>query len=126
MINIFRVFLSDVKRLSSNVVAIVIIMGLTIIPALYAWFNIMSNWDVYGEAATSQMNIAVYSCDEGVTMGSLSVNVGDTVKKGQTIIILEAMKMENNINADKDGKITAINVSKGESVLEGTDLVIIE
>ena len=39
--------------------------------------------------------------------------MGDTVKKGQTIIILEAMKMENNINADKDGKITAINVSKG-------------
>lgn len=82
MINIFRVFLSDVKRLSSNVVAIVIIMGLSIIPALYAWFNIMSNWDVYGEAATSQMHIAVYSCDEGVTMGSLSVNVGDTVKSG--------------------------------------------
>ena len=45
---------------------------------------------------------------------------------GQTIIILEAMKMENNINADKDGKITAINVNKGDSVLEGTDLVIIE
>ena len=56
----------------------------------------------------------------------IKVNVGDTVKRGQTIIILEAMKMENNINADKDGKITAINVSKGESVLEGTDLVIIE
>ncbi|WP_420187220.1 acetyl-CoA carboxylase biotin carboxyl carrier protein [Bacteroides pyogenes] len=56
----------------------------------------------------------------------IKVNVGDTVKKGQTIIILEAMKMENNINADKDGKITAINVSKGDSVLEGTDLVIIE
>ncbi len=34
----------------------------------------------------------------------IKVNVGDTVKKGQTIIILEAMKMENNINADKDGK----------------------
>ena len=49
-----------------------------------------------------------------------------TVKKGQTIIILEAMKMENNINADKDGKITAINVNKGDSVLEGNDLVIIE
>lgn len=56
----------------------------------------------------------------------IKVNVGDTVKKGQTIIILEAMKMENNINADKDGKVTAINVSKGDSVLEGTDLVIIE
>jgi len=56
----------------------------------------------------------------------VKVNVGDEVKKGQTIIILEAMKMENSINADKDGKVTAINVSKGESVLEGTDLVIIE
>lgn len=56
----------------------------------------------------------------------IKVNIGDTVKKGQTIIILEAMKMENNINADKDGKITAINVAKGDSVLEGNDLVIIE
>ena len=56
----------------------------------------------------------------------IKVNVGDEVKKGQTVIILEAMKMENSINADRDGKITAINVSKGESVLEGTDLVIIE
>lgn len=56
----------------------------------------------------------------------IKVNVGDTVKKGQVIIILEAMKMENNINADKDGKIVSINVSKGDSVLEGTDLVIIE
>ena len=56
----------------------------------------------------------------------IKCNVGDEVKKGQTLIILEAMTMENSINADKDGKITAINVSKGESVLEGTDLVIIE
>ena len=56
----------------------------------------------------------------------IKVNVGDAVKKGQLIIILEAMKMENSINADRDGKITAINVSKGDSVLEGTDLVIIE
>ena len=56
----------------------------------------------------------------------IKVNIGDEVKKGQTLIILEAMKMENSINADKDGKVAAINVSKGESVLEGTDLVIIE
>ena len=56
----------------------------------------------------------------------IKVKEGDEVKKGQTVIILEAMKMENSINADKDGKVAAINVSKGESVLEGTDLVIIE
>jgi biotin carboxyl carrier protein len=41
------------------------------------------------------------------------------------VVILEAMKMENNINADRDGQITAINVKAGDSVLEGTDLVII-
>ncbi len=56
----------------------------------------------------------------------VKVHVGDMVKRGQIIIILEAMKMENTIHADKDGKVTAVNVSKGDSVLEGTDLVIIE
>lgn len=57
---------------------------------------------------------------------SIQVAVGDTVKKGQTIIILEAMKMENNINADRDGKVTSISVNKGDSVLEGADLIVIE
>lgn len=57
---------------------------------------------------------------------NINVNVGDTVKKGDTIIILEAMKMENSIKADRDGKIIEINVKQGESVLEGTVLVTIE
>ena len=48
------------------------------------------------------------------------------VKRGQTVMILEAMKMENDIKADHDGKVISINVSKGESILEGTDLIIIE
>ena len=56
----------------------------------------------------------------------IKVKEGDEVKKGQTVIILEAMKMENSINADRDGKVASIKVSKGESVLEGTDLIIIE
>ena len=76
-------------------------------------------------AAASTGKSGVKSPLPGVIL-DIKVNVGDTVKKGQVIIILEAMKMENNINADKDGKITAINVNKGDSVLEGTDLVIIE
>ena len=82
MITIFRVFLSDAKRLRSNVVAIVIIMGLSVIPALYAWFNIMSNWDPYGPSATSQMKVAVCSQDAGVELGSLSLNIGDEVITG--------------------------------------------
>ena len=56
----------------------------------------------------------------------IKVKEGDMVKRGQTLLILEAMKMENDIKADRDGKVTAINVSKGESILEGTDLIIIE
>ncbi len=55
----------------------------------------------------------------------LKCNVGDTVKRGQTLLILEAMKMENNINADRDGKIIEIKVHQGDSVLEGADLVVI-
>ena len=51
------------------------------------------------------------------------VNVGDTVKYGDKILCLEAMKMENIINADKDGKIVAMKVKKGDSVMEGDVLV---
>ena len=56
----------------------------------------------------------------------IKVKEGDMVKRGQTLLILEAMKMENDIKADRDGKVTSIKVSKGESNLEGTDLIIIE
>ncbi len=82
MKKIFQIYLADLKRISTNVVAIVIIMGLGIIPALYAWFNIMSNWDPYGEEATSQMHIAVYSEDEGMSIGDLKLCMGDSVIKG--------------------------------------------
>lgn len=52
--------------------------------------------------------------------------VGDTVKKGQTLMILEAMKMENNILSNANGKVAEILVQKGDSVLEGAELVIVE
>ena len=56
----------------------------------------------------------------------VKVNVGDQVTKGQVLMVLEAMKMENNIPSDRAGKVVAINVSKGDSILEGTDLIVIE
>ena len=55
----------------------------------------------------------------------VKVNVGDTVAKGQTVVILEAMKMENNINADRDGKVVAIQVAKGDTVADGAVLVVL-
>ena len=53
------------------------------------------------------------------------VAVGDAVKKGQKVMVLEAMKMENVIEATADGTVSAIKVNKGDSVLEGAPLVII-
>lgn len=50
---------------------------------------------------------------------------GDVVKKGQKVIVLEAMKMENVIEAMNDGTVTSIKVNKGDSVLEGAPLIII-
>ena len=56
----------------------------------------------------------------------IKVKEGDTVKRGQTLLVLEAMKMENDIKDRGCVLVTAIKVSKGESILEGTDLIIIE
>ena len=55
----------------------------------------------------------------------VKVNVGDAVAKGQTVVVLEAMKMENNINADRDGKVVAIQVAKGDTVADGAVLVVL-
>ncbi|MFO7829283.1 MAG: biotin/lipoyl-containing protein [Bacteroidales bacterium] len=52
--------------------------------------------------------------------------VGDEVKKGDTIMIMEAMKMENNIQSEKDGKIASIKVKEGDSVLQNDVLAEIE
>lgn len=54
---------------------------------------------------------------------AVKVNTGDTVKAGQVVAILEAMKMENEIQAEYDGTVTAVNVAKGDSVLEGAAIV---
>ncbi len=53
------------------------------------------------------------------------VSAGQAVKKGDTVLVLEAMKMENNITAEADGSITGICVAAGDSVMEGTTLLTI-
>lgn len=55
----------------------------------------------------------------------IHVRENDSVKIGQKLITLEAMKMENNINTDRDGKISLIKVSRGDSVMEGDVLIVI-
>jgi len=74
--------------------------------------------------AASGAGKAVKSPLPGVII-AVKVNVGDAVKAGQVVAILEAMKMENEIQAESDGTVTAVNVAKGDSVLEGAAIVTI-
>jgi len=60
------------------------------------------------------------------TILAVNVKVGDTVKAADTVLVLEAMKMENAIHAGRDGVVAAINVSNGDAVLEGTSLLVID
>ncbi len=60
------------------------------------------------------------------TISSVEVEVGQEVKAGDTLVVLEAMKMQNNIEAEQDGKVTAIAVKVGQAVLEDDPLVVIE
>ena len=57
------------------------------------------------------------------TVLDIKVAVGDTVKAGQVLLVLEAMKMENDITAPKDGTVAAVHVSKGETVDSGKAMI---
>lgn len=59
------------------------------------------------------------------TINDIKVAVGQEVAKGQTVVVLEAMKMENNIDSDRAGKVLEVKVAKGDTVMEGSILVTI-
>ena len=79
MKNILKIFISDVKRIRKNVIAMIVVIGVLVVPCLYAWFNIAASWDPYNN--TGNLKVAVASVDEGYT-GSLiplEINVGEQV-----------------------------------------------
>ena len=59
------------------------------------------------------------------TINAINVKVGDTIAVGDVVVVLEAMKMQNNIESEYAGTVTAINVTQGDSVMEGTVLLMI-
>ena len=59
------------------------------------------------------------------TINAINVKVGDTVAVGDIVLVLEAMKMQNNIESEYAGTVTAINVNQGDSVMEGATLLVI-
>ena len=102
MKNIWKIIRNDFRHISTNVVALVLVIGLCVLPSLYAWFNIFSNWNPYEEDATSNLNIAVISKDKGVTMSRLQICVGDS--------IVEALGENNTIGwIFPEDERTAIN-----------------
>ena len=76
-------------------------------------------------AANVNTSAAVKAPLPGV-ITEIVVAVGDEVKEGDTLLVLEAMKMANNIEAEKSGKVTAVCVQVGQSVMEDEPLVVIE
>ena len=77
MKNVFKIFKRDLKRLSRNAIALVIVIGISVIPALYAWFNIAANWDPYG--STDGIKVAVVNKDGGFSLHALELNGGDEI-----------------------------------------------
>ena len=82
MRNIWSIFRADWHRITASVVAVVVLLGLCLVPCLYAWFNILSNWDPYGESSTSRIKVAVASEDDGCEVLGLHVNIGELVLQG--------------------------------------------
>ena len=79
MRQIWRLFIGDVKRITSNVVSIIIVIGLVAIPSLFTWFNVVASWDPFSN--TKNLKFAVASVDEGYKsdLVPLKINVGDQV-----------------------------------------------
>ena len=89
MKNVFKVFWNDAKHVGRNVVALVVVMGLAVLPSLYAWFNILSNWDPYGSESTSNIKVAVAYDDTGVDIAGMNINISTN--------IIEAIKANDTI-----------------------------
>ena len=77
MRNAFRIFRRDMGRLLRNPAALLVIIGVSIIPSLYAWFNIAANIDPY--ANTSGIKVAVANNDKDASSNDLEINAGDEI-----------------------------------------------
>lgn len=80
MSGIWQLFRSDLKRATSNVMAIIVLCGLIVIPSAFTWFNVIGSWEPFDN--TKNLKVAVASVDEGYTspLFPLHVNVGSLVE----------------------------------------------
>ena len=80
MKNIIRIFRGDIRRVRTNAIALIIILGLAIIPSMYAWFNVAASWDPYGN--TGNLKVAVANSDRGYEsdLFPMEINLGEKVE----------------------------------------------
>lgn len=114
---IFKIFKRDIKKIFRNSMAIILAIGLAVLPSLYAWFNIYANWDPYG--STGNMQVAVINNDEGAVIKTFTVNVGSQIEtnlKANDLIDWQFVSKEEGINGVKAGKYyAAIEIPSGFS-----------
>ena len=87
MENIIKIYLNDIKAIVKNYVLLIIIIGLIVLPSLYAWFNIKASWDPYG--STSRIKVAVVNNDVGGSINDNNINIGDK--------LIEKLKENNKL-----------------------------
>lgn len=79
LLNILRIYRRDWKNILHNPVALLIVVGLLVLPSLYAWVNLIACWDPYGN--TNGIKVAVVNLDKGVTLRGNAINAGDEIVK---------------------------------------------
>lgn len=116
---VFKIFIRDLKKIFTNSMAIILTVGVLVLPSLYAWFNIYANWDPYGKASTGNMQIAVINEDEGYTYKELELNVGKeivTSLSGNDTINWQFVSKADGINGVEAGRYyAAIEIPSGFS-----------
>ncbi|MFD3446541.1 YhgE/Pip family protein [Microbacteriaceae bacterium 4G12] len=105
MKQIFQIYKTDIRNVMKSWAALVIVLGLTILPSLYAWFNIKSSWDPYGN--TKGISIAVVNEDKGTNLRGKDINLGKE--------IVSSLKKNKNLGwkfVDKETALDGVKYGK--------------
>jgi len=117
MKNIFKICRRDFKKIFTNSMAIILTVGVALLPSLYAWFNIYANWDPYG--STGNMKVAVVNNDEGAEIKGIKISIGDQIitnLKANDLIDWQFLSKEEAVAGIKSGEYYAgIEIPSGFS-----------
>lgn len=124
MENIIKIFSRDIKSIAKNWVALIIIVGLMVLPSLYAWFNIRASWDPYGN--TGGIKVAIVNKDKGGNLQDKFINIGDQLVeklKENTTLGWEFVSEEEGNSGVEKGKYYATIIIPEEFTSETLSIV---